>query len=195
MSAADLLDGLPSIVTSLAAVVGLRVAWLGLSTWKQQIQWEQGRGLARSLLVSANAIRTRAREVRTEFFFQLNQTAPPEAQSEWHNNLQERVVNFVSSFEAAVDQFEQHTVEAKLLWKASFDEPLADLRHIAHVVRSYLYSGLGSVHPRAKEHDRRQSAGVHVDFHSEIYSQDNIYLKLNVAISKIEKIIASELPR
>ncbi len=114
---------------------------------------------------------------------------------ERHSVLQERVLKYVASFDEAVDDFEQYTVEAKLLWKASFDEPLSELRDVAHTVRSYLYSGLGSVSPLAKELERKQSASVHTDFHPQIFHHDNIYVKLDAAILKIEKTVAEMLPR
>jgi hypothetical protein len=182
-------------IVAAAASVAAVTAWKGLNTWKEQIQWEQGRGLAKSLLVSANQIRTQARAVRADFFFQRDQSGSQEDELVRFSGLQERVVRYVASFDESVNQFEQHTVEAKLLWKASFDEPLSELRDVAHTVRSYLYSGLGSVNPLVKEFDRRQATSAHTDFHPRIFNQDNIYVTLNAAILKIEKIVADMLPR
>jgi hypothetical protein len=189
------LQNFSTVITTLAAVGAVYVAWMGLRTWKAQIEWEQGRGLAKALLVSANKIRTLARAVRSEFFFQHNQTAGSSDQEKRHKDLTSRVLDYVAEFDEAVDDFERHTVEAKLLWRASFDEPLSEFRDIAHTVRSYLYSGLGSASPLASEQERQQMASAHAAFHPEIFYRDNIYKKLNVAIEKVETITTDKMPR
>lgn len=44
--AAEALENFQVVVTSFVAVAGAAMAGLGLWTWKQQIRWQQGRGLA-----------------------------------------------------------------------------------------------------------------------------------------------------
>jgi hypothetical protein len=182
-------------VTALAAFGGVVIAALGLLTWKDKIKWEQGRGLAKSLLVSANKVRTLARSVKSEFHFLSDGNANLEDQEERHDSLAKRVEKFVLDFDEAINDFEQYTVEAKLLWKASFREPISEFRDVSHTIRSYLYSGLRSVDPRAKHSARHASVNDHSDFHPKIYGHDSIYKQLEAIITDVEKITAEKLPK
>ena len=54
-----------SILTAFVAIVGVRIAWLGLDTWKRQNIWQKDTELARDILISVRHCSDEFRNLRS----------------------------------------------------------------------------------------------------------------------------------
>ncbi|NUB45991.1 hypothetical protein GEU84_016455 [Fertoebacter nigrum] len=189
----ETLANLTNTITAIAAIGGVVVACRGLRTWKHQILWQQGRGLAVSLVISANKIRLKALTVQSEFAFHYDEARP--LQESQFNKLATDVRAFVADLDSLVDELEGLSVEAKLMWDVSFDEVISVFRDSAHSIRGYVFGGIGSISPITDSFQRDQARGTMNMFRDDIYGQSSIFKNMKGAIESIEHIIKEKLPR
>lgn len=63
------LDNFSTVVTTLATIGAVCIAWMGLSTWKAQIKWQTDHDLARRLLVEIYRFRDAVGAARSPYVF------------------------------------------------------------------------------------------------------------------------------
>lgn len=169
MSLTHLFETLPSIVTALAAVVGLRIAWLGLSAWKQQIRWQQGRGLAVNLLQAFFEFQDRVNESR-RFAFSMPQDTMSEAEK---IVMSQQVWNLANEHDQklnlAYGVFQKCVAEAIVVWNEEFGEIVSELQEVKHISSSLVLTGAASVDPRRTQNARSASTTLYQAFIGDFY--------------------------
>jgi hypothetical protein len=137
-------------VTTLAAVVGIYVALVGLSTWKRQLKGQTDHELARQILVTLYKYREAIKGVRHPAIFPSEEPEPPEHQREKmsreqirHYGLAHTYQNRWNKVQAQRVELDASLLEAEALWGAELKnkvfQPIFDLSWELYMcVRDYI---------------------------------------------------------
>jgi hypothetical protein len=175
------------VINSLAGAGAVYVAWLGVSTWKTQIRWQQGRGLAARLLQSFGAVFTAFRNIRAfDYPGNMKQIRESDRQKNF-DDLSHAVLKELEHLETAICKFEYEAAEAWVVWEKSFEPFAHEIREIQRDFRVAWDMGLRSVNPEVIEHQREQIALMARDLCMELYGHD---LKSKGALGKMNDLKA-----
>jgi hypothetical protein len=175
------------VINSLAGAGAVYVAWLGVSTWKNQIRWQQGRGLAARLLQSFGAVFTAFQSMRDLGYPYDMKHIPESDRQKNFDDLSQKVLKKLEHLETAICKFEYEAAEAWVVWEKSFQPFAHEVREIKHDFRIAWYRGLEGMNPKLTESQREQimlSAG---DQFRELYGHD---LKGKSALGKMKDLKA-----
>ena len=162
MSASEGIANFTATIGAIVPIVALYIAWLGLNTWKAQIRWQQGRGLAVSLLQSLGAIRRSIEKLKTfgyPTYDGRKDIAERERLFEAKSGL---VLPELDRLEDAVKAFEHQSAEALILWNNEFSDISSVCWDLQYEAKSACMSGLNAMDPKLRQHEREnhfQDAG------------------------------------
>ena len=116
------LENFANVVTVLAACGGVFIAWLGLSTWKKQIKWQQDQELVRRILKLIFTYRNAFLDARSPWFpgwetsedgeaEEINET--PEHKYRMQFRAHRKRLNRFLSLKPAISS---DVIEAEVLW-------------------------------------------------------------------------------
>lgn len=74
---AEVITTIKDIITALAAIAGLSIAWMGLTTWQRQLGGQQAHDLAQRLLIGVYKVRKALQGVRQPWMFNSEIPGPP----------------------------------------------------------------------------------------------------------------------
>jgi hypothetical protein len=162
------LGDLSSFILTLVSVVGVYIAWQGLTTWKKQIRWEQGRGLAVNLLQSFFVTKQHMFQTLEFGMPSYDENRPLEELVSSLKATEVRVFLHLEELRSDLSDFNKFCAEALIVWDENFEEILSAMRDIEHQVRSALLCGLGAMNPKSKKFERGQSSTTAYMFWSDI---------------------------
>lgn len=119
----SVLGALANLLLAGAAVSGVVIAWMGLSTWKEQEKWETDRSLAKQILVAMYVRRDAVRHVRNPFGWQEEENLEDEiiedADRKWKGVAKKYSVR-MEKLNDARSQFYPLELEAAAIWGTEF---------------------------------------------------------------------------
>ncbi|MCX7286589.1 MAG: hypothetical protein NTW20_03245 [Rhodobacterales bacterium] len=193
MSLTQLLETIPSIVTALAAVIGLRIAWLGLSTWKQQIRWQQGRGLAINLLQAFFEFQDRVIEVRRFTYSNPDNTVSDAEKVAMSQETWNRAKEHDEKLAVAYSMFQKSVAEAIVVWKEDFREIMSDLQEVKHIASSLVLTGAASADPKRTKSARSASSTLYQAFSGDFYGTSEDRRGIGGRLADIESKIREKI--
>ena len=187
------LQDIQSIVTSLAAVVGVRLAWLGLSAWKQQIRWQQGRGLAVNTMQSFFEFKRVVLAFQKVGYFQYEKESSEERRLEALRAADERATSYCETLEKAYTKFESYIAEAIIVWEDDFEDIQNRIVDIEHIVRSCVLTGVAAINPNVPAHRRETSMSLHQAFQSDFFGINEERRSVGMMLADVQLIIQKTL--
>jgi hypothetical protein len=190
----DGLTNFTNIVTVLAAFGGVVIAGFGLWTWKEQIRWQQGRGLAVSLLQAIAQIRRRVttfHEMANPLFVEDHKR---EFQTSSYEDSLQLVTEELSRLEEEITHLERHSMEALILWRQPLSEVCHGVRDIQRDISSAWMTALSGVNPKVVEGQRKESQLLGYDLLRSLRGHDEAQNSALRRVKELEKKLAACLP-
>lgn len=186
MTLTEGVENFQAIVVSLAAIAGSVIAGMSLWTWKQQIRWQQGRGLAVNTLQAFFAFKRIALDVRKQNSPALDESKSEEeliasAEGSW-----DRANTYCENLEQALITLEKQIAEAMVVWEDDFKDFMSEIAEVEHIARSTVLTGAASIDPRRPRSSRVQSSSLHEAFKSDVYGINSERIGLGERLSKAQ---------
>lgn len=192
---ADSLQNIQSIVTALAAVVGVRIAWLGLSAWKQQTRWQQGRGLAVNTMQSFFEFKRVVLAFPKVAYFQYDKDGAEEQRVLAHTAAAEQAAAYCEKLENAFTKFESYIAEAIIVWDDDFEEIQNRVSDIEHIVRGAVLSGVSAINPKISTSQRESATSVHQAWKSDYFGVNEEKRSVGMMLAEAQQMIEKTLKR
>ena len=137
------LDNFSTVVTTLATVGAVYIAWMGLSTWKAQIKWQTDHDLARRLLVEIYRFRDAVGSARNPFMFahEMRDDGATEAsriptRKESHAGMRRAFQRRFSEIGASAPQLYALLLEAEAVWGPELSSIWRDVNRLQNELSS-----------------------------------------------------------
>lgn len=147
--ASEGVENFQAIMVSAAAVAGSIIAGLGLWTWKQQIRWQQGRGLAVNTMQAFFAFKRIALDSRRQVYFPFREGIPETELLKLSVDAWSRATEYCAKLELAHTNFESKIAEAMVVWGDDFEGLSRIVSDVEHIARSTALTGAASIDVRA----------------------------------------------
>lgn len=186
-------EDIATIVTTLVAVTGVIIAGMGLWTWKKQIRWQQGRGLAVGLLQSLRAVETQMRR-RTDFSsLRYDETKPESQRLANHLDAHQRASEYLDELSQKIEKFDLFVSESLIVWGEDLSERVSELRDLEQTLKCAIRCGVEAINPGSKPRDRQASDELARDCWAEINGRVADCPKLGDKISDIRERLEKHL--
>ncbi len=187
------LENFASVVTVVAAFLGVVIAGIGLWTWKQQIRWEQGRGLAVGTLQSFFELKRTMLEVRKLGFPKYKKDQLEQIRIELAREAWRSATDYCERMNVKVQAFEKNTAAAFIVWDEDFQDVMGKVLDVEHIIRSAVLSAAAAINPEVAEHQRQQSSSAAQDFIADIYGTNEERHSIGDSLLEIQKVIEEKL--
>jgi hypothetical protein len=180
-------ENFQAILVSLAAVAGSAIAGMGLWTWKQQIRWQQGRGLAVNTLQAFFAFKRISMDVTKHRFSRAGDDASADELLALFNTQWASAKEYCDRLEDSHINLEKHIAEAIIVWGDDFRSFLNEIADVAHIARSNILTGAASFDPRRSLSDRIQSSALYQAFNDDVHGANEDRISLGDRLARAQK--------
>lgn len=189
----ETLQSIQSMVTTLAALVGVGIAWLGLSTWKQQIRWQQGRGLAVNTMQSFFEFKQVVLDFPKIYYFQYVKEASEARRLEAHGAALEQATAYCDKLEKAYTKFGSYIAESIIVWDDDFEDIQNRVSDIEHIVRSAVLTGVAAMNPKISPSERDSVTSLHQTWKSDFFGVNEEKRSVGLMLAEVQEIIHKTL--
>ena len=153
-----------SLLTTIAALGAVVVAVKGLNTWKSQIDFQQGRGLAVNLLQKFHEVKRKMEGFRTIGRPRYDDRLAVEVRTASFNSYADFAETFFDELTLALTEFERCCLEARIIWGVDFKVTISDLHDLEHRLKGAILSGANAMNPQEVEFMRKQHQETSYEF-------------------------------
>lgn len=189
----DMWSTLANVAMGGAAVAGAVAAWVGLTTWKTQIRWQQSRGVAVGLLRSFGSVK--------DHMLRFNEFSRPNFEntrgSELNQSIYEQKIEvadrYFNQLRERIEDFRSHTSEAKIVWNEDMSSFVVSLKDFEHTLKGAIFCSAQAINPRSTVFQRNQNSGTAEEFWSEIYGIDGNTENLGARLAAVQKQLEEKI--
>lgn len=192
--ATEAFENFQAVVTSLAATGAAYVAWLGLNTWKKQLRWQEGRGLAADILQTFQASKRALNDFRSIGRPQYDDLADSNTRQQKAEVYSKAVENYLTDLSEKIIAFERRCIEAKVLWRIDLSFASNELNDLKHIVNGGMRSAAAALYPEATKSARESHWSAAEQFFGIMWGYNRDEPSMSARIVEVEQKVDAALP-